>query len=322
MNAAVIGAGIAGLRLAQRLDRAGVNVRVFDKARGPSGRLATRRSDGGQFDHGAQYFTARVPSFVAQVEDWRRRGVVARWEGKVARLEEGAVEIERDSPDRYVGTPRMSAIARDLADGLRADFSTRIVGAKRERDAWELAVEGGDAIGDLDAVLMAVPAPQAVPLLSGSPELAKRAEEVRLRPCHALMVRFAEDVDVEFDAAFVRSPSLGWIAHNASKPGRDAAPTWVLHSTADWSDAHLEVSAEGLRDVLLEALADALGRPLPETTFSASHRWLYARAESKGDGSPLWDAERRIGACGDWVQGDRVEDAFASAETLASSILA
>ena len=35
---------------------------------------------------------------------------------------------------------------------------------------------------------------------------------------------------------------------------------------------------------------------------------------------PLWDRDMRIGACGDWTHGDRVEDAFLSAEALADAI--
>ena len=43
---AVVGAGIAGLAAARRLAAAGVEVTVFDKARRPGGRLATRRAEG------------------------------------------------------------------------------------------------------------------------------------------------------------------------------------------------------------------------------------------------------------------------------------
>jgi renalase len=52
MKAAIVGAGLAGLRLANRLRDTGAELRVFEKARGPSGRLATRRTVEGQFDHG------------------------------------------------------------------------------------------------------------------------------------------------------------------------------------------------------------------------------------------------------------------------------
>ena len=62
---AVIGAGVAGLTCARELARSGVDVGVFEKARGGGGRAATRRTGDYHFDHGAQYFTARDARFVA-----------------------------------------------------------------------------------------------------------------------------------------------------------------------------------------------------------------------------------------------------------------
>ena len=57
----IIGAGIAGLSCAQELKLHGISVDIFEKSRGPSGRMSTRRSEAWSADHGAQYFTARDP---------------------------------------------------------------------------------------------------------------------------------------------------------------------------------------------------------------------------------------------------------------------
>ena len=61
---AVVGAGMSGLVVARRLAAFG-NVRVFEKSRGPGGRMLTRYADAFEFDHGAQYFTARSNAFQA-----------------------------------------------------------------------------------------------------------------------------------------------------------------------------------------------------------------------------------------------------------------
>ena len=58
LNIAIIGAGLSGLTAANIL-REHANVTVFDKAKGPSGRLATRRADPYSFDHGCQFFSAK-----------------------------------------------------------------------------------------------------------------------------------------------------------------------------------------------------------------------------------------------------------------------
>ena len=76
---AVVGAGMAGCTLARRLVDAGLNVQVFDKGRAAGGRLATRRADRFQFDHGVQYMTVRGAAMAAQLADWRRAGVAAAW---------------------------------------------------------------------------------------------------------------------------------------------------------------------------------------------------------------------------------------------------
>ncbi len=59
---AIIGAGISGLILAQRLkDHA--DIVVYEKARGVGGRMSTRYADPFYFDHGTQFFTARTDAF-------------------------------------------------------------------------------------------------------------------------------------------------------------------------------------------------------------------------------------------------------------------
>ena len=117
LNLAVIGAGLAGLSCAQHLQKAGCRVTVFEKARGPGGRMSTRRADHWQCDHGAQYFTIRDNAFREEVARWEAAGVAALWKPKIAII--GRARAEPDSVARFVGVPRMSAPAAWLAAGLR-----------------------------------------------------------------------------------------------------------------------------------------------------------------------------------------------------------
>ena len=50
LEVAVIGAGMSGLVCARLLAESGHQVRIFDKARGPGGRMATRRAGPLRFD--------------------------------------------------------------------------------------------------------------------------------------------------------------------------------------------------------------------------------------------------------------------------------
>ncbi|MEY3629741.1 MAG: hypothetical protein RLY91_1507, partial [Pseudomonadota bacterium] len=115
---AVIGAGIAGLTCAARLKSLGHQVEVFEKGRGPAGRMSTKRGDDWTADHGAQYFTARDPLFIKQVEQWLAEGVAAAWDHELKVFEAGTWKTSQSKDVRYVGIPGMNAPAKQLAKDL------------------------------------------------------------------------------------------------------------------------------------------------------------------------------------------------------------
>lgn len=325
---AIVGAGVAGLVCARHLAEAGARVLVLDRGRTVGGRLGTRRAGALQFDHGAQYFTARDPAFAAQAALWLRRGIVAEWTARLAVLEQGRTAAAPNGIRRWVGVPGMAAVAGALADEARqagADVHTGVeVGAVMpEGERWRLASADGLSLGIFDVVVVALPAPEAARLLAaGAPELAARAASVRLLPCWAAMVAFETPLPVGFDGAFVRGAPLTWVARDTSKPGRPAreAETWVLHAAPDWSAAHLDAPHDAVAASLLAAFTNAADVDVPPPSFLAAHRWRYALPDDPLPEHFLWSAERRVGVCGDWCGGPRVEGAWRSGGLLAREV--
>ncbi|WP_306096077.1 NAD(P)/FAD-dependent oxidoreductase [Qipengyuania flava] len=308
MQIAIVGAGMAGLSCATRLAALGHDVALFDKGRGPGGRMATRRveADGTmlRFDHGAQYFTARDPRFVEQVARWEREGVVARWDAGGA--------------DAWVGTPAMNAPIKAMAGRHDVQFGTRIEQLLRDGDGWQL---DGDGAPDrrFDAVVVALPAEQAGPLLQPhAGAMGNLADATRSAPCWTVMAAFEQRLPSEQDS-IRHHGAIGWAARNNAKPGRGSAECWVVQASPDWSRAHLEDEATAVETALLDQLADAIGAPLPPRLAISAHRWRFARSGSAGE-EALWDAQQRIGVCGDWLIGPRVEAAYLSGLILAETV--
>lgn len=322
---AVVGAGLAGLACAGVLRDAGVSVRVFDKGRAPGGRASTRRADGLTFDHGAQYFTARGPAFRRVVADWRRRGLVAPWEGRLVALADDGVEPVRGDERRYVGVPRMSAVARALS----VDLDVRS-GARVERLAFdggwslELARPAGqppEASGPFAHVVISLPAEQARALAPPGSSLPDAAADVRMLPCLAVMLASSAPLPVDFDGAFVEDSALSWIARDGSKPGRCAPDTWVLHAGPDWSAAHAEDDGASVVSALQDELARVVGVPLPGSVHAEAHLWRYAQADTPLDEGALVDALPGLTWAGDWCAGSRVEGAWTSGVAAATGVL-
>ncbi len=317
----VIGAGIAGLACARRLAATGVGVVVLDKGRRPGGRASTRSIGTSAFDHGAQYLTARDPRFLHEVESWRRAGIAAEWTGRIGVLRTGSVATGASETRRYVGKPSMSTIARHLARGLDVRCGVRVEHLERDSNGWWLDVDGGLRAGPFPRVIVTAPPPQSAELIgTAAPRIAARLRTVCVRPCWTLMVEFERPLQLALDSAFVHESELAWIAREASKPERGAGERWVLHATADWSDAHLEADTEFVVRELMEALARAVAAPIPAAMQAAAHRWRFATPEPALPELFLYDADLGLGVCGDALGGPRVEGAWLSGTALADAV--
>lgn len=320
---AVIGAGIAGLSCATALQAAGFAVTVFEKSRGAAGRMSTRRGGDNsvqwQCDHGAQYFNASDATFQAEVARWCEAGVAAIWTPRL-RIIDGGELRDAEMKMRYVGTPRMTAPANFLADKLTLTTQATIKQLQRDEHDWRLvSAEHGLIENRFDAVLLAIPAPQAAVLLpSVAPALAAIAAATNMRGCWTLMLQFASPISLPFDAAFVHNNNLSWIARDSSKPGRAGLESWVLQANPEWSDAHLEDTADDVAAELINTFV-TLGGPIPSTW--TAHRWRYASTEPAQERAYAWDATLSIGMCGDWFNGGKVEGAWLSGRRLAEQVI-
>jgi len=310
MRIGIVGAGMAGLACAEALSAQGHDVVLLDKGRGPGGRMSTRRvpTDAGDawFDHGAQYFTVRDAAFRQRVDAWISSGLVASWPSA--------------RPDAYVGVPAMAAPIRHMADGQTVWWATLVTRLEPSGQGWRLLRDPGEAV-DVDIAVIAMPAEQASALLAGvAPDLAARAGAAPSAPCWTVMLAFAAALPTDVDCLRGgTADTLGWAARNNAKPSRTGPEAWVLQGGPDWSRQYLEAEPDWVAATLSAALAERLGTALPAPIGTSVHRWRYAHAAAEGSGA-IWDADRRIGLCGDWLIGARVEAAWLSGTRLAAQI--
>jgi predicted NAD/FAD-dependent oxidoreductase len=123
----------------------------------------------------------------------------------------------------------------------------------------------------------------------------------------------------QWNAARSTHHRIAWLARESSKPGREAVERWTVQASAPWSQEHLEDDPERVQAKLLKAFAEVTGIRA-EPSFATTHLWRYAQTTAPLGATHLWDNAQRIGVCGDWCIGHRVEDAFISGLELALSV--
>ncbi|HEX7028320.1 MAG TPA: FAD-dependent oxidoreductase [Gammaproteobacteria bacterium] len=320
-SVAIVGAGMAGMSCAIALGREIPSITVFEKSRAAGGRMKSRQHDDCQFDCGAQYFTVRTPVFERQIEQWREQWLVDEWKGWLVDLHEGEALSREDGVKRYLGRPYMHSCVEDMAALCDVRYRVQVARVEHRRKAWRLFDAQDQALGAFDALVVAVPAPEAVPLLEAVPALSTVAASVDMTPCWSVMLSFEESLQLGFDGAFLVAPKLSWAARNSSKPERGERESWILHGSPEWSEANMDLEAVEVIEALLKGMEQACGRRFPMPVHADAKLWRYALPVNPLGESCLYDSELRIGACGDWCNVARVEGAYLSGLNMAMKLI-
>jgi predicted NAD/FAD-dependent oxidoreductase len=310
MRIAVVGAGLAGVTCAQALAARGHEPRIFDKGRGLGGRLATRRIEGGQFDHGATALPATRKDFSALLAGLEEKRTAVRWTPPWS-----------DSP-QWLGLPGMSALVKSLAAGLDVESGRRVTDLSKSSDGWRLSFETGGAEGPFERVVLAIPQPQALDLLAPWPAWSAALSGAAMAPCWTGLFAFEEPLAPSADALPGPGSPIGRMVRDSAKPGREGAlDCWVVQAKPDWSARHLEMEKEAAAALLLAEARKLWGAEAGEPRYAAGHRWRFAVTAKPLGRSHLFDASLGLGLCGDWCLGAEAEDAYRSGAALARALL-
>lgn len=315
---AVIGAGLSGLRCASLLCEAGYQVSVFEKSRGTGGRLSSSRLGDFTSDLGVPFIETQLGDF----QDWLNQHPdnIQRWHPQQTDFSLHNPETMSDR-QCWVGVPRSSRLTRLLAAGVTLHTETRVSVAWPDRQGVLLRDEQSKMLGHFDKVVIATPAPQAVPLLDALQSYQAKAALVNMRPAWVLSLALESRpvALAQIDLLEGQHHTFSRILRDSSKPQR-SGEVWTLQANTQWSEAYLNLSADTVMHELVAAFVALIGEPVSLLQHRA-HRWLYCDTQHSEPVSALWDVDKGVGVCGEWLAGGGIDGAWESGSHLAQMIL-
>ncbi len=326
MRAAVIGAGLTGAAAARALALAQFEPVLFDKGRGPGGRLSTRRAETPlgevRIDHGAQFVTAETAGFQALIDEAAEAGAAQVWRARLVSIDRvGGMQPLRPKT-RWVGTPGMNALVRTALSGQQVRFAARALRLSGEPGAWHVHFEDGQAEGPFERIALTLPPEQLIELLARTDadfsQLIHQSRTVQIGPCWTVMGVMDAPFDPGFDGAQILGGAIRWMARMNARPGWQGPECWVLQGSTDWSQAFLEAEPDTVTRALCEEAFVRLGMPSP--VWTGTHRWRYALVQQGAGSACAMDPSGTIGVGGDWRLGPRAELAWQSGLALGAAL--
>jgi len=313
---AIIGTGFSGAVLANRLLQAGYQVTIYEKSRGTGGRLSSCRLGKDSADLGAPWFEPTTDQF----RQWlMARPEVTRWHAPHSDFSGLAL----DSRTVYLSTPRQNSLTQNLIKGAKLCTESKVTDLYQSSDGIRLHRESEEIKNAYDAVIITVPAPQAVPLLTITPNLHAIASSTKTTPNWVAVVSLKEKSGVTSDIFSGPHSTLYRAVRDTAKPGRNSwsrKEIWMLEATSEWSDRHRDSDQNTVGRSLIKAFEKIIKQPV-DTGNMRIHRWLHARHQAVTKESFLWDAGSKIGVCSDWLYHQDCEGAWLSANALADHLL-
>ncbi|MCB2206639.1 FAD-dependent oxidoreductase [bacterium] len=271
----VVGAGIAGLMAARELQRQGVHVIAVDKGRGVGGRMATRRFEGGVFDHGTQYFAPSSAWFQARIAEWLDDGIAREW----FRVRSYEMDPRFLSSARYCGHPAMTSIPKHIAEGMDVRTATRIVRLQQHADHWAAESEDGASI-TAESCILTPPVPQVMDLLDASQlqveaETRSLLEQLTYEPCIAVLAICEDAPDLPENGVleFERG-NLRRIMDNSRKGISGDVHAMTIHASGSFSAEHLDDDDESVARRILDEAQLILRVGIRAYQL---HRWRYSQ---------------------------------------------
>lgn len=283
-KAVVVGAGIAGLIAARRLQKSNWDVVVLEKSQGLGGRMATRRIEEATFDHGAQYFTLHSMFFRSLVETLQDEELVKGWCRGFLNTDR---QLILDGYQRFYAPKGMNSIAKFIAQPLTVQRQTCVTQLVQKESLWQIKTEApqGQSTFEADALILTAPVPQSLTLLESAEQLLlsekqhTQLKSMKYNPCITLMAildgpsGLSEPGGIRVEDPM--SPVM-WIADNKQK-GLSNTPSITVHGTPHFSRKHWKIPRDEAGSLLWEGAQRYIQA---QNTHQVTHGWRFAQPQA------------------------------------------
>ncbi|MDC0511938.1 NAD(P)-binding protein [bacterium] len=318
MDFCVLGSGISGSTIANLLSKK-YSVHVFDKARGAGGRSSNKKLKKGlSFDHGAQYISPKSKIFTKIIQKLYKMKILKIWDGNHLDF---TFEKKTLTP-KYIGMKANNALSKYYLKNIKTSFSSKIIKIKYKKYFWEITLDDNSK-HQFKALILTCPFPQLKKLAGRYLEKKILNLKIQMQPNITIMVALTNKKNLPISSIKFDDNILSWAANeNSKKRFKSNLNLWTLQASLKWSKKKINKykTDKKVMNELIARFLKLTGFEKNKIIHKKMHGWKYSYNYQKTLLLSNWNKKYRLGVCGDWFSGPKVENAWLSANDLSKKI--
>ena len=314
----VLGSGIAGSTIAKILSKK-YSVHVFDKARGLGGRSSNKRfKENLSFDHGVQYISPKSKKFTKLIQKLSKKKILSTWNGNHLDF----TFEKKPLAQKYIGMKANNAICKYYLKGIKLSFASQIKKIEYKKYFWEILLSDNSK-HQFKGLILTCPFPQLKKLARKYLDKKVSNLKVQMQPNITVMLAFKNQKQLPISSIKFNDDILTWAANeNSKKRFKTNLDLWTLQASLEWSKKTIN-KYKNDKTIINKLIARFLlltGFEKNKIIHKKIHGWKYSYNYEKTPLLSSWNKKNKLGICGDWFGGPKVENAWLSANDLAKKI--
>jgi len=316
----IIGSGISGATIANILSKK-YTLDVYDKARGAGGRSSNKKFNKSEsFDHGVQYISPKSTQFKRFINNLITKRIVKKWLGKHIFLNSNKKENKKHI--KIIGNKGNNSISKYLLKNVNCTFNTELIKISNKNKVWELDFSDGTK-KSYKSLILTCPFPQLKKLSKKYIKHSFINKKVKMDANITVMMA-TKKTRSNISSFFFSDKVLGWAAYeNSKKRFKSDYDLWTLQSTYKWANKVINKNKINKLDnakKLIKKFFELTNLKRNKIFHIQNHGWKYSSNSKPFNIKSYWNSVTRIGVCGDWFVGPRLESGWLSAKDLSLKI--
>ena len=311
-NLVIIGAGFSAAVLTEYLKE--MDPLIIDKGRGPGGRCSSRRvEDIGIFDHGLQYVSDKNNQFLYFLKDKLKSNLVS-WDGAFYNENN-----ELNNSKKFIGKNGNNELVKCLLRSKKQLFKTKVNQLIFKDKYWTIILSDNKKL-DTKKVIITIPEEQCFDLLGNNYQI-KNSKKTSSNI--TLMIATKKNKKKNFAGRKFKDEIISWIANENSKNrqiNNNSLSLYTIQSTDEFAEKnclHYYNKKHVIKNEMLNKSLDILELSKSEVKHCDIHSWRLAYKKSDFTNDVIWDQNKGLGVCGDWISGAKLENSWFNAKKLA-----